>query len=128
MSYCTRTSTAICVLLTLILSCVFAKTINGATYEIKDLGMLYSNAYGFNGNVVQLNAYGQVTGDCYPDQNGHSVTHAFLYSDGQMHDLGALGSSDSNGYALNDKGQPLWPEQPQAAVNSECRLIPISFS
>ncbi|MBV9035607.1 MAG: DUF3466 family protein, partial [Acidobacteriaceae bacterium] len=32
-------------------------------------------------------------------------THAFLYSSGQMRDLGTLGGSSSSGYAINDTRQ-----------------------
>jgi len=46
---------------------------------------------------------GQVTG--WADVDGHGNHHAFLYSDGQMRDLGTLGGAQSEGRAINDAGQ-----------------------
>ncbi|HXE52699.1 MAG TPA: DUF3466 family protein, partial [Tepidisphaeraceae bacterium] len=50
-----------------------------------------------------INNSGQVAGDSLTSDP--SITHAFLYSNGQMQDLGTLGGSQSNAFALNNVGQ-----------------------
>lgn len=62
-------------------------------YSVTDLGNA-AHAYGIN------NA-GQLTG--YADTSS-GASHAFLYSNGQMTDLGTLGGSDSMGNGINNVG------------------------
>jgi probable HAF family extracellular repeat protein len=51
-----------------------------------------------------INNLGQVTGTSLTE--GNSADHAFLYSDGQLRDLGVVpGFSSSEGYGINDLGQ-----------------------
>ena len=49
-----------------------------------------------------INELGQVTGQT---AIGGREVHAFLYSDGEMFDLGSLGGGLSSGYAINNRGQ-----------------------
>lgn len=48
-----------------------------------------------------MNDRGQVTGTSW----SYHGLHAFLYSNGQMMDLGTLGGHESIGYAINDHRQ-----------------------
>src|SRR3982751_4757094 len=66
-------------------------------YRVTELGTL--RGYGSFG--YGINNAGQVTGN-----DGWLDVHAFLYSNGQMTDLGTLGGSGSSGgYGINDAGQ-----------------------
>lgn len=49
-----------------------------------------------------INNQGQVVGSSFLDR---LTRHAFLYNDGQLHDLGTLGGRNSNAAAINDRGQ-----------------------
>ncbi len=68
-------------------------------YSVTDLGAL-GGSYSTYGNGI--NNAGQVTG--YSTTSSGAI-HAFLYSNGQMTDLGTLGGNDSEGYGLNNAGQ-----------------------
>lgn len=79
--------------------------------NIRDLGTL-----GGNESVAwAVNNQGQVTGNALneiPDDfaaayglPGATQTHAFLWQDGMMQDLGTLGGPDSGPYAMNQRGQ-----------------------
>lgn len=53
-----------------------------------------------------INNAGQVAGDSSGTSGGYPVYHAFLYTDGEMQDLGVLpGGLDSHAYGVNDLGQ-----------------------
>src|SRR5437763_12769916 len=76
-----------------------------ARYTITDLGSLgdtsFSRARGINNS-------GQVVGEANTDQtddNGDPITHAFLWQNGAIHDLGTLGGNTSEARAVNDHGQ-----------------------
>jgi probable HAF family extracellular repeat protein len=58
---------------------------------------------GTSGGAVAINSSGQVTG--YAGTTGNTTSHAFLYSNGVMQDLGTLGGTTSEGHAINDSGQ-----------------------
>ena len=93
-------------LMTFVWSLVGASTANAAntTYAIKDLGTL---GYGGAIDVSDINNSGQVVGT----SNTYTTTletHAFLYEDGQMKDLGTLPDAKcslSRGLGINDAGQ-----------------------
>jgi probable HAF family extracellular repeat protein len=67
-----------------------------------DLGTLG----GPSSNGYAINARGQITGSSDIDIAGIASTHAFLYSDGTMQDLGVLGGGlISVGLGINASGQ-----------------------
>jgi probable HAF family extracellular repeat protein len=78
----------------LLVSLLFSISANAAT--ITDLGTLggYSWATGIN-NSGQIVGYSGL---------GNGTTHAFLYSNGVMKDLGTLGGTNSYAYGINDHG------------------------
>jgi probable HAF family extracellular repeat protein len=73
-----------------------------ATYNVTDLGTnIEARAINNNGQIVGSFA----TGDIYPFRDPPApLSHAFLYANGTMTDLGS-GKAYSNAYGLNNKGQ-----------------------
>src|SRR4051794_8835410 len=64
-------------------------------YSVTDLGTLAGGSG--SSEAAGINNIGQVA--------GQSNDRAFLYSGGQILDLGTLGGSRSRGQAVNDRGQ-----------------------
>src|SRR5206468_8309275 len=69
----------------------------GTMLDLGTLGGSNSDGYG-------INASGQVTGSA---ATSNGLSHAFLYSNGVLTDLGSLGGNvyNSAGYGINDGGQ-----------------------
>jgi len=89
---------------------------SGAT--IIDLGHLGSGAYDGQGGAVDINNVGQVVGYSWVNQ---SVRHAFLWEDGVMHDLGAMGEGrNSNANAINASGQVVGESEDPAHADHAC--------
>src|SRR5262249_33837291 len=65
---------------------------------IRDLGVLPG---GKGSNAEAINANGQVVGAA---DTGKSYSHAFLYSENKMRDLGTLGGENSYAWAINARG------------------------
>ncbi|HET6383440.1 MAG TPA: hypothetical protein VFJ58_08630, partial [Armatimonadota bacterium] len=88
----------------------------GKTIDLGTLGGVGSAAYQINqrGQIVgtaelptgQRHAFPQSGGETreHPTAPVRPTAHAFLYSDGKMHDLGTLGGRISSGCAINDRG------------------------
>ena len=72
-------------------------TAGASAGSITDLGSLGGSSY-----ATGINNSGQVAGNS-STTDGH--THAFLYSEGNMTDLGTLGGYGSWAYGINDSGQ-----------------------
>lgn len=71
-------------------------------YVATPLGTL--GGYASVGNAI--NAHGDVAGTAPPSTSGAGYAHAFRYSDGEMHDLGTLGTGlNSYGIAINSSGE-----------------------
>ena len=69
-------------------------------YHLKDLGVLPGRSFAYAGGI---NDAGQVVG--YSGSTGTLDSHAFLYSNGTMKDLGTLGGTYSMARAINSSGQ-----------------------
>ena len=67
-----------------------------------NLGTLGSGLYS---EARAINNHDQVVGSSEITDDGSYISHAFLYDQGQMHDLGTLGGTDGIAYDVNDQGQ-----------------------
>jgi len=71
-------------------------------YTITDLGV----PPGFTDAVpTAINNHGQVVGWCHADSLTDDVSHAFLWEDGRMLDLGTFGGTESLAEGINDSGE-----------------------
>ncbi len=76
-----------------------------STNGMKDLGTLGGStpyAYGTTTSAYDINDSGQVVGSSY---TASGQSHAFLYENGVMKDLGTLGGTSSWASDINDSGQ-----------------------
>jgi probable HAF family extracellular repeat protein len=88
------------------------------TYTVLDLGALPRGSYS---TATGINASGQVVGS---SDIGTRDSHAFLFSNGTMQDLGTLGGKASRGIAINAAGQVLgW-----SYINDTITVHPFLFS
>jgi probable HAF family extracellular repeat protein len=101
--------TAVVAAIVLVSGMALSQTLSiNPTYSIKNLGTLGGNV-SENGSVAWgINDSGQVVGFSTITSTGE--THAFLYLDGEMHDLNDLIPADSgweldDAYAINNSGQ-----------------------
>ena len=98
-----RRATCFPALIAILTVCLLPSFCSAANYTITDLGI--------NFTPVAINASGQIAGTIYPFVFGQSEFHAGLFSEGTIHDLGALptypSSETPNAYAtgINNGGQ-----------------------
>lgn len=79
---------------------------NGLARDLGTLGSLDGLKDQVGSHANGINASGQITGKSKAAGGEVDVTHAFLYSQGKMTDLGTLpGYRNSGGAAINDQGQ-----------------------
>jgi probable HAF family extracellular repeat protein len=81
-------------------------------YTVTDLGKLPN--YSYTSVAEAINNNGQVVGY---SQSWTSTQHAFLYSNGNMSDLGTLGGTSSIAYGVNDMGQVVGAAQDASGVS-----------
>jgi probable HAF family extracellular repeat protein len=77
-------------------------------YEVQDLGTFpwaLGAGYGSYSSPSDINSLGHVVGVSGYRSDFEPQYHAFLYKDGQMKDLGTLGSDFSSATAINDFDQ-----------------------
>ena len=63
--------------------------------------------------ALGINDSGQVVGRSYTSSSYPFATHAFLYSNGVMTDLGTLGGTSSEAYGINAGGQVVGGSLPE---------------
>src|SRR4030095_16348263 len=80
-----------------------ATTVDGQTYTVSDLGTLGRNSLGSYSNGECINASGQVAGQSSATSS-HASDPAFLYSNGQLINIGTLGGEYGNGRGINTSG------------------------
>src|SRR3954447_12422037 len=73
------------------------------TYTVTDLGTLGRNSLGSYSTGQSINASGQVAGESSASST-QTTDPAFLYSNGQLIDIGSLGGEYGNGRGINTAG------------------------
>src|SRR6476660_5139924 len=73
------------------------------TYTITDLGTLGTNSRGTYSQAFCINASGQVAGESSASSS-QMTDPAFLYSNGQLINIGTLGGEYGNGRGINTAG------------------------
>jgi probable HAF family extracellular repeat protein len=82
---------------------------------VKDLGTL-SAPFNLGAEATGINDFGQVTGNSFGplDNQAQPTSHAFVWRQGDITDLGSLGGPNSHATAINDRGQIVgWSETNQ---------------
>src|SRR6266481_9308410 len=82
---------------------LLATTAAAQTYTVTDLGTLGTNSRGSYSNGQCINASGQVAGESSASSS-HTTDPAFLYSNGQLINIGSLGGEYGNGRGINTAG------------------------
>lgn len=97
-------ASALCLALVAPGLCAKTKAPKGPKYQVTDLGTLG----GSWSRASDINDRGQVVGEasCKPDATGYEISHAFLWDDGRMYDLGTPRKDQSScAHAINNRGQ-----------------------
>src|SRR6266446_4939141 len=82
---------------------IFATTAAAQTYTVTDLGTLGRNSLGSYSDGECINVSGQVAGESSAASTQTSDP-AFLYSNGQLINIGTLGGEYGNGRGINTAG------------------------
>ena len=93
-----RSTAAVIPILTILAMVTTPAALAQVMYSVTDLGTLG----GSSSEATCINNSGQIAGDSY---TSNGVTHAFLYSGGNMTDLDLPGGTDSVAYGINNNGQ-----------------------
>ena len=106
---------------------------SGAAYSITGLGTI--SGYDTKTVPTAINSSGQVVGVAQSDTTNSLPYHAFLYSNGSIHDLQTFGGTNSRADGINQSGEVVGtanlpasggnPEQSQAFVYNGAGLQPL---
>ena len=90
--------------LTLATFLLFATGALAQTYTVTDLGTLGPNSLGNYSVAYSINGNGQIAGSS-SSSNPNMTDPAFLYSNGQLTNLGTLGGEYGQGRSINSSGE-----------------------